>query len=180
MKGRLVLAAIAVLVGMVAGWLLKPSPALNPVAVTKTVTVPGDSIPDPVAVAVPVPHDSVVVDTFWRDVDTAAILRRFFTQYTYQDTIRDSSFVAILREVIAQNQIVERQMQFQNLRPTAVTYKTNIVAAPAQWYAGPTIYLGNRMGVGAEILYARNKNAIGLSCDLVNRNVGVKWLYSIK
>lgn len=180
MKGRLVLATIAVVGGMGAGWMLKPSPALAPVTVTKTVTVPGDNIPYPVPVPVPVPHDSVVVDSFWRDVDTAAILRRFFTQYTYQDTIRDTSFLAILREVVTQNQIIERKLSVQNLRPTAVTYTTNTVAAPARWYAGPTANLGSRMGVGAEILYANNKNAFGLSYDLVNRNVGVKWLYSIK
>jgi len=161
-------------------WYVKHDEPLPTRTITKTVTVPGDSIPYPVKVLVPAPYDSIVVDTVWRQVDTAAILRKYFIKYVYQDTIRDSSFLAILREVVTQNQITERELSVQNLRPTAVTYTTNTVAAPARWYAGPTANLGSRMGVGAEILYVRNKNAFGLSCDLVNRNVGVTWLYSIK
>jgi len=180
MRGRLSLAAIAVLVGLVVGWMLKPSPALTTVAVTKTVTVPGDSIPYPVPVAVPVPHDSVVVDTFWRDVDTAAILRRFFTQYTYQDTIRDSSFVAILREVIAQNQIVERQMQFQNLRPTQVVYTTTVETPPPRWYVGGFASYGRRPSAGVTLLYARKNNAFGITADPFNRSTGVQWLHAIR
>lgn len=161
-------------------WYVKHDEPLTTKTITKTVTVPGDSIPYPVNVLVPVPYDSIVVDSFWRKVDTAEILRKYFIKYVYQDTIRDTSFLAILREVVTQNQIIERKLSVQNLRPTAVTYTTNTVTAPSRWYAGPTANLGSRMGVGAEILYANNKNAFGLSYDLVNRNVGVKWLYSIK
>lgn len=180
MRGRLAIAAIAVLVGVVAGWLLKPSPAPTASTITRTVTVPGDSKPYPVAVAVPVPYDSVVVDTFWRDVDTAAILRRFFTQYTYQDTIRDSSFVAILREVLAQNQIIERQLSVQNLRPTQVTYTTTVETPPPRWYAGGFASYGGHSSAGVTLLYARKNNAFGITADPFNRSAGVQWLHVIR
>ena len=133
-----------------------------------------------VPVAVPVPHDSVVVDTFWRNVDTAAILRRFFTQYTYQDTIRDSSFVAILREVLAQNQIIERQLSVQNLRPTQVTYTTTVETPPPRWYAGGFASYGGHSSAGVTLLYARKNNAFGITADPFTRSAGVQWLHAIR
>ncbi|SDC52354.1 hypothetical protein [Williamwhitmania taraxaci] len=180
MKWRWLLALVVLLAGVLAGWKLKPTPAPYPVTVTKTVTLPGDSIPYPVAVAVPIPRDSVVIDTLWRDVDTVAILRRFFTQYTYNDTIRDSSFVAILREVVAQNQIVERQLSVQNLRSTAVTYTTTVETPPPRWYVGGFASYGDQPSAGITLLYARKNNAVGITADPFNRSAGVVWLHAIR
>lgn len=172
----LVIAAVS----FMAAWFLKPQPKL-PEVKTNTVIIAGDSIPYPVKVLIPVPYDSIV----YRDnpiptvVDTEAILHRYFAKYFYRDTIRDSTFVAILNELVTENRIVDRQLEVQNLRPHSVTYTTSIIQPPPKWYVGPVITFGSKPGAGAELLYVKGKNAVGLSGDAVNRSISVKWLYSI-
>lgn len=163
-------------------WLVfKPNHQKVKETVVKTITVPGDSIPFPVFVKVPVPIDSIVNDTFWKamPVDTAEILKRYFSRYSYADTIRDSTFVAILNEVISQNRIVDRKFQLQNLRSQAITY-TTIQEPKPSLYVGPSLTYNGKMGLGVGGIWCNKNNAIGVNFDVTNRIVGVTYLLTLK
>ena len=176
----LVTAILAVL--LVAKWLGPDAPGSAPggTVTTHTDTIPGDSIPYEVAVPVPVARDSIVHDTAWmsKPFDTAAVLTRFFTEFYYCDTIRDSSFLAIIQEVISQNRIIERNLKVQNLRPQAIiTNTTTIYPAPA-WLIGPSVTFGTRTGFGASSVYIRKRNAFGSNIDATNRTLTVSYMRS--
>jgi hypothetical protein len=156
--------------------------AVQTITVTKTVTIPGDSIPYPIKVLIPVPHDSIVTDTLWQSqkVDTAEILRRYFARYFYNDTIRDTSFIAIIQEVITQNRIIDRQFKLQNTRAQAITYVTNITTPSPKWYVGPSVSYNGKVGFGASGLWRNNNHAFGLNIDVTNRMAGITYMLSIK
>ena len=56
-------------------------------------------------------------------VDTAAILRSYFTLTHYSDTIRDSSITAILSDTIGYNRLLSRSFSYQITRPTIIQKK---------------------------------------------------------
>jgi hypothetical protein len=67
-------------------------------------TIPGDSIPYPVEVEVPVPVYIDTNTTIPTIVDTNAILRDYFARVNYCDTITDdTSFLAIIQDTVTRN-----------------------------------------------------------------------------
>ena len=154
----------------------------TPTFITDTITIPGDPIPYAVRVEVPVPHDSFIVvnDTFYRNVDTAEILRKYFTMYFYSDTIRDSSFIAILNESITRNTIVDRQLFVQNLRAKQVIKNTTIPLTSTKWFISAGTTIGDKTGFMLGGMYLNGKNAYGLGYDIINNNIQLSFNYKIK
>lgn len=167
--------------GFLAAWFIKPT-GTKIVETVKTVTIPGDSIPYPVPTPVPVPYDSISYkdSLVYQKVDTASILRRYFTQYFYQDTIRDSTFLAILREVVTENRIVDRKLDVQNLRPQAITYATTVINPEPRLFLGPAVSYNGTIGFGGSVMYINNNNAYQVTGDVSNRIITATWLHSIK
>ena len=178
-------AVILVLIGII-GFMKYCSKQDPPTGTTviKTVTIPGDRIPYPVNVYLPSPRDSFMVrDTLWKSfpVDTAEILERFFTRYLYRDTIRDTSFIAILQEIITQNKIVNRTLWVQNTRPQAITYiTTNIAPAACKWFIGPSISYNGKLGLGVGGIWCNGAHAFGVNYDVTNRISSLSYYYALK
>ena len=57
-------------------------------------------------------------------IDTLAIIKDYLSKYYYNDTIKDTSFVAIIKEVLYKNRIIDRQLYVQNLRQKIVNTTT--------------------------------------------------------
>jgi hypothetical protein len=159
--------------------LLKSNEHTN--TVTQTVTIPGDSIPYPVTVKVPVPYDSVVVDTFYcaSVIDTAEILKDYYSKYFYQDTIKSNSVTAILCEEVTQNRITGRQVFIQNLRPQAITNK--YVEPANKIYAGLIVSdYNSKIGLGPSLIYARNRDAFNINVDILNTGISAGYYIRFK
>jgi hypothetical protein len=89
-----------------------------------------DTIPHYIPDTIPyyiVKHDTIVyTDTIPAVVDTAAILRNFYAEYTYTRTWTDSLLTATIKDVISQNTPIENIFTYKILRPqTIVTNITN-------------------------------------------------------
>ena len=170
---------ITVIVCLVAYKAISFKPITKP-TVTTTI-IPGDSAPKKIIVKIPVPYDSIitVTDTFYRSVDTAEILRRYFTQYIYDDTIRDTSFVAIIKEIVTQNKIIDRKFYLQNLREKQIINYTTIID-DKKWFITANTELGKQTGIALGTLYENGKYAYGLGYDLINNKLQVSFNYRIK
>jgi hypothetical protein len=149
--------------------------------ITKTVMIPGDSIPYPVQVNVPVPHDSIITDTVFypAQIDTAEILKHYFSKYHYQDTIKSGSVTAILNEEVTQNRITNRQLWIQNLRPISVT--NTMSTTESRFYAGlMATEFDNKVGLGPSILYARRRDAFSLNLDILHPGITAGYYIKFK
>lgn len=149
-----------------------PEKVCMPVSVIeRTDTVPGDPVPVPYPVRVPIPADTVYVP-FSHIVDTAAILRDYFATRFYSDTIRnDSSFLVIINDSVSHNRITYRQPYIQNLRPTAIN-TTIINTNPPRTKVYVTGFIGGnkeKFGAGAGALLINKKdNGYGYQYDALN------------
>ena len=145
---------------LIKGWQTNDGQTI--ITVIDTVVIPGDSIPYQVYVNVPVP---VFIDRFPDTgktiIDTAAILAKYYERAYYNDTIRDTSMLVILREEVTQNRIVCRDVKFQNLRSHSIIYNTTKIEPSPQWLAGISgNVIGGRIGIGAGVTYVRKRDAI--------------------
>lgn len=125
----------------VTGWFLRPCHCPEPEITTRVDTLHGDPYPVKEYYPVPVPVYSDTGTTRWKafPVDTGAILADYFSRNAYYRILKDdsSAFVAIT-DTVTQNRLTSFIFEFQNRRPTAITYNT-YQAAPA--YQG-ILYLG--------------------------------------
>lgn len=147
----------------------------------KTITVPGDSVPYPVVVKVPVPIDSTIVDTVFCNgpIDTAEIIKHYFSKYHYQDTIKSGSVTAILNEEVSQNKITSRQLWIQNLRPISVT--NTISSQENRFYAGLVISeFDNKVGLGPSIIYSRKRDAFSFNLDILHPGITAGYYIKFK
>jgi hypothetical protein len=153
----------------------------SPTIITRTDTIPGDSIPYPVQVKVPVPYEKITTDTIYctAEIDTAAILKDYFTKYFYRDTIKSNSVTAIICEEVTQNKITDRQVWIQNHRPIQI-----INNAPLQSnsiFAGLNISEYNKkLGIGPSIIYTRKQDAFNLNYDIINSGISIGYYRKFK
>ena len=113
------------------GWfaharLAPAAPPVYSVTAIRVDTVKGDSAPRVVRVPVPqVRYVALPPDTVFVNVDTAGILRAYFTSRRYVDTLlNDSSAFIALDEEVCENEVKERWLTFQNRRLTTITTTT--------------------------------------------------------
>jgi len=133
---------LMLLVGFFASMLI-PDPELQPLVITHTDTIPGDSIPYKVTIRKTIP---VFIDTgiLWRylPVDTFAILADYYSRKVYIDTLKnDTSALVVVIDTVTENQLQCRSLVFQNRRPVAIN--TTIISNPSplkRWelFAGVT------------------------------------------
>jgi hypothetical protein len=155
------------------------------VTVTETIIVKGDSIPYEVKVDVPVIRwkDSVVEVPV--DVDTAKILKAYFSKNFYSDTISDdSSMTVIINDTITRNQVTSRKVYFQNLREKSITTNTTTVTTVKK-FSWDKVFIGGEIGgfMGSEtvslqvgaMFQNKKDNLVGVSVDPFNKGVMVKY-----
>lgn len=97
------------------------------------------------------------------DVDTAAILKDFFAQVLYNDTMLVKYGVVIIKDTISQNRIAGRSVMERFEIPTVTTIVTKTLPPSRELYLGGII--GYQVGVGA--LYKDRKDQLfGASMSL--------------
>jgi hypothetical protein len=137
----------------------------------KTEYIPGDPYPVEIEVPVPVPvqvdrpvyvntetlvtkYDTIILT----QIDTIEILDNFFTSKHYADTLLDSDDAFIfLEETVYQNEIIERNLTFQNRRS---------YSSPNFWALGCDITTSNFQMGG---ILRRGENVFRLSAG------GISW-----
>lgn len=112
------------------------------------------------------------------DVDTAAILARYYTAYHYSQTVRDSNLELSIADTITENRIAGRGITYKLLRPTKIAYLTQQAEARRRLYAGAWAGYNGKAMAGPQLLYIGKKD-IGatIGYDMLNRGgyAGFYW-----
>lgn len=112
-------------------------------------------------------------------VDTAEVLKRYFASNTFQDTISDSSLVAVIRDSVVENKIIARDFTYRINRPTVIqTVETKSMANTGE----STVSIGafaTKVGYGAQLLLARPKATYGFGYDLPNNSIAVQLSWKL-
>jgi hypothetical protein len=158
--------------------------------VTKVKTeIEYDTIRESIPNYIPIPeYIYPPADTMWRDVDTAAILKDYFSTYFYSDIIEDDSLKITINDSISENKIASRNLKYEILYPIkTITITEEHYLNKREFYVGPRvgmIYGGDNVGlsfVGIEGLFRSKKRttvavAAGVNQNFgVNLQVGVHW-----
>lgn len=120
-------------------------------------------IPVPVTFTVPVPVSM--------HIDTAAILKNYFSINYYSQKIQDSSICAYIKDSVSQNKIIHRDFSYQWLKPVLTTQSTTITVEPVKHMkllAGAFIESNgyNLSGAGPEAsLQFKNGDLVSLAYD---------------
>lgn len=125
-------------------------------------------------VYIPGHTDTVYVD-IPANVDTAKILKDYYTKYYQVDTLKnDTSALIIVKDTISQNRTQSRQWEFVNNRPTQIInkYYTYVENKPFNLHFGG--FIGGRPDMflcGPSIMVTTNKHlTIGISGGLSTDN----------
>lgn len=162
----------------------KPNPNKTPDPEIITITkIEYDTIREKVTEYVPkwrdrkLPPDTVYKD---KDVDTAAILKDYFAEYTYNDTIDHDTVKIFINDVLTENKIASRSIEYEILYPTkTITTIEKHYINNREFYIGP--HLGGTVTgqsglnfVGVEGVFKSKKNkTLSLSAG-VNKDFGVQ------
>lgn len=108
-------------------------------------------------------------------IDTAAILKQYFTLTYHSDTIRDTNLVAVISDTIGYNRLLSRTFKYQITRPTTIVKKRPRFAAGIIFDKSltptPTITcdLNRKWAVSAGYSLTRKSPEIGLFCIIGNQ-----------
>lgn len=111
----------------------------------------------------------VDVDTFSTPIDTASILKDYYSKYIYTDTIQlDTLGSIIVTDTITQNLISYRDVQSKIFIPTT-TITNTIYLNKREFYGGISVGATNQavQNINGELLYVNKKrNAYGVGVGL--------------
>lgn len=111
----------------------------------------------------------VDVDTFSTPIDTASILKDYYSKYIYTDTIQlDTLGSIIVTDTITQNLISYRDVQPKIFIPTT-TITNTIYLNKREFYGGISVGATNQavQNINGELLYVNKKrNAYGVGVGL--------------
>ena len=111
----------------------------------------------------PLKPDTIIdVDTFLIDVDTNAILKKFFNQYGYEWEQKDSNIVINGYTSISQNTILKNDIKYKWLQPTTTVVNNldNSIHYNKYLYAGLGVPFKNFNYINLELTYAFPKGYI--------------------
>lgn len=142
--------------------------------------------------SIPYPEPYEVITTLWdtvykyRDVDTAAILRDYFTIKVYEDTlVNTSDLLVTLKDSVHQNRLWgERVVNYKNFRPVDAEIDVECPEIRNKWFIGGTV-LGTKTKFGAGPafgLVTKRDNLYTYSYDVINNthNASMYWKISFK
>lgn len=179
MKKYLVIIILAVALGGFVAYEIFHEPP-EPVTKTKTVTKDYyDTITDTVIKTdLRIQYrDTGSYEVKWKykDVDTSAILRDYFSKNFYQDTIwSDSSYLAIIKDTISRNRITYRQFEVNQFRKTRTITRT-ITKYPQQaiYIGAGAGKFGEEFGLTGNVHYRSSDMLYSLGYDVINSNVTI-------
>ncbi len=118
-------------------------------------------------------------------VDTAAIIKRFYTQFTYVDTLKDSNHVVILFCKVAENKLLSDSMRLnckRHLEERIIYPAREEGKGKTMLFAGFSVN-GNQNSFGFSpelLLIDAKKRAYGLSYDLLQHKTAIRLLFPVK
>lgn len=135
-------------------------------------------------VYIPGHTDTIYVD-IPANVDTAKILKDYYTKYYQVDTLKnDTSALIIVKDTISQNRTQSRQWEFVNNRPTQIInkYYTYVENKPFNLHFGGFIGGGPDMFLcGPSIMVTTNKHSTyGINYDPFNKIGFIQIYWNIK
>lgn len=124
------------------------------------------------------PADSVLVPVP-ADVDTALILRNYFTKYYYEQVIEDSCLRATIKDTLLNNSIFSRQFSYAWKKPVSII-NTVKVDQKNKWFAGASIQ-GNLTGVDfvPGLQFQRKRTVYQASYGVLSQRVGIGVFYQL-
>lgn len=134
------------------------------------------SVPKPY----PVPGATVIVEVP-QDVDTAAILQKYFNKYYYEQTFSDTNLRATVKDTVTQNSIAHRTFTYQWIKPTSTTTIINKpvevpkkrMALYAGGFAGAST-IGDNAGFGPSLsLQTKKRTMYDINYDILLRRVEI-------
>lgn len=152
-------------------------------------TIPGDSVPYEVLLPKPYPVFKDTGSTKYKDVDTCAILRDYYAQYYYSDTMKnDTSALVIVNDMVTENKLQSRKLIFQNRRPTAINTTINNYGEPPanKIYIGAGIgnsianFDDNTLALTANVLWVtKTRWAYEARYDILNKTAELTAFYKL-
>lgn len=112
-------------------------------------------------------------------VDTGAVLRAFFSEVTYLDSVDTDTLKIVLKEVISQNKIVSRELTHRLKIPIQTV--TNVYSRPRMVMVGGMIQNSNRINMVGSVGYLTRRNMFVYGTfDPYNRVWGVGAMVPIR
>jgi hypothetical protein len=112
-------------------------------------------------------------------VDTGAILRAFFSEVTYLDSVDTDTLKIVLKEVISQNKIVSRELTHRLKIPIQTI--TNVYNRPSMVMIGGMVQSSDRINLVGSVGYLTRRDLfIYGSFDPYNRAWGVGAMLPIR
>jgi len=153
---------------------------------TTTVDTVHDTVRIVSTVYVPVPGETIYNDPPI-DLDCQAMAIDYYASRYYNDTLKnDTSALIIIKDVVSQNILAQRQWEFINYRPTAIYNTVNTITYDTcpeckKWNIGIGGMIGgytDKFGAGPSIVVTTNKKAsYSASYDVIQKigYFGIYW-----
>ena len=112
-------------------------------------------------------------------VDTGAILRAFFSEVTYLDSVDTDTLKIVLKEVISQNKIVSRELTHRLKIP--ISRVTNVYHRPSMLLVGGSVTKTDQVSLQGNVGYLTKRDGfIFGSFDPSTRQWGVGAMVPIR
>ena len=112
-------------------------------------------------------------------VDTGAILRAFFSEVTYLDSVDTDTLKIVLKEIISQNKIVSRELTHRLKIP--ITRITNVYHRPSMLLVGGSVTKTDQVSLQGNVGYLTKQDVfIFGSFDPSTRQWGVGAMVPIR
>jgi hypothetical protein len=165
---------------------MKAKPLNDTITITRV--IPGDSIPYPVIIPTrtPVYVYRDTGSTLWRNrpIDTMAILKDYYSKYTYDDTLmNDTSAFIRLQSHTTENKLHYDNLFFQNKREKKIiTTITPPTPERIKWFVGMGVNAipGKQFLSGNLMIESPSGFAISGAYDFLGENVIVTGYYKIR
>ena len=176
--GEIILLLGIILIGVIY-WDLRQSGALkfnntNVSSDTVIVNLPPQTINFPAGQPI-----NIINQAIPSKVDTGAILRAFFSEVTYLDSVDTDTLKIVLKEVISQNKIVSRELTHRLKIP--ISRVTNVYHRPSMLLVGGSVTKTDQVSLQGNVGYLTKRDVfIFVSFDPSTRQWGVGAMVPIR
>lgn len=123
---------------------------------------------------------NITNNTVPADIDTGAILKAFFRELTYLDSLENDTVKIVLKEVIAQNSVISREISWRMKLPLSTTIN-NHYRKSGGIYAGAQAFVSDKSSISGNLGYmTKNDMFIFGSYDPWQKRWGAGVMMPIK
>lgn len=114
------------------------------------------------------------------NVDTGAILKAFFSELTYLDSLENDTVKIVLKEVVTQNSVKARQINWRLKLPLTQVIETRNEIKPMFYYGAFATY-GQTLGLSPMVGYKNKKEQIIFGAyDPISKGISVGGMLPLK